>query len=90
MKIDVFNISGKKTGSVSLDNKVYKINLANAYQSIDDKENFYLKKNDVIFIDSNSDAIHVFGEVIKPGVYYPNLDYSLTELISTICVSLNV
>ena len=25
MKIDVFNISGKKTGSVNLDNKVYKI-----------------------------------------------------------------
>ena len=23
------------------------------------------------------------GEVNKPGVYYPNLDYSLTELIST-------
>ena len=48
-----------------------------------DKENFYLKKNDVIFIDTNSDAIHVFGEVTRPGVYYPNLDYSLTELIST-------
>ena len=25
MKIDVFNTSGKKTGSVNLDNKVYKI-----------------------------------------------------------------
>ncbi len=75
-------VSGTK-GFLRRDNKVYKINLANAYQSIDDKENFYLKKNDVIFIDSNSDAIHVFGEVIKPGVYYPNLDYSLTELIST-------
>ena len=29
----------------------------------DEKENFYLKKDDVIFIDRNSDAIHVFGEV---------------------------
>ena len=70
-------------GILRRDNKVYKINLENAYKNIDDKENFYLKKNDVIFIDRNSEAIHVFGEVIKPGVYYPNLGYSLTELIST-------
>tara|TARA_A100001015_G_scaffold310919_1_gene413158 strand:+ start:16 stop:1185 length:1170 start_codon:yes stop_codon:yes gene_type:complete len=41
------------------------------------------KKDDVVFIDTNSDAIHVFGEVSSPGVYYPDLDYSLTELIST-------
>ena len=70
-------------GFLRRDGKVYKINLSNAFQSKDDKENFYLKKNDVIFIDTNSDAIHVFGEVTRPGVYYPNLDYSLTELIST-------
>ena len=57
--------------------------MENAYKSIDDKENFYLKKDDVIFIDRNSEAIHVFGEVNKPGIYFPNLDYSLTELIST-------
>ncbi len=75
-------VSGTK-GFLRRDNRVYKINLENAYKSIDDKENFYLKKNDVIFIDTNSDAIHVFGEVNKPGVYYPNMDYSLTELIST-------
>ena len=31
----------------------------------------------------NSDPIHVFGEVNKPGTFYPNLDFSLTELIST-------
>ena len=37
----------------------------------------------MIFIDRNSDAVHVFGEVSKPGIYYPNLGYSLTELIST-------
>ena len=70
-------------GFLRRDNEVYKINLTNAYKSKDDKENFYLKKNDVIFIDRNSDAIHVFGEVTLPGVYFPNLDYSLTELIST-------
>ena len=37
----------------------------------------------MIFIDRNSDAIHVFGEVSKPGIYFPNIGYSLTELIST-------
>jgi polysaccharide export outer membrane protein len=70
-------------GLLRRDNRVYKIDLLNAFQSNDDKENFYLKKDDVIFIDRNSDAIHVFGEVTKPGVYFPNMDYSLTELIST-------
>ncbi len=70
-------------GFLRRDNKVYKINLQNAFTGADEKENFFLKKNDVIFIDRNSDAIHVFGEVTKPGVYFPNLDYSLTELIST-------
>jgi len=70
-------------GFLRRDNKVYKINLNNAFTSVDDKENFYLKKDDVIFIDRNSDSIHVFGEVSKPGEYYPNNSYSLTELIST-------
>ena len=70
-------------GFLRRDNEVYKINLKNAFTGLDEKENFYLKKNDVIFIDRNSDAIHVFGEVSKPGVYFPNLEYSLTELIST-------
>ena len=42
-----------------------------------------MRKNDVLFIDRNSDSIHVFGEVNKPGTFYPNLDFSLTELIST-------
>ena len=70
-------------GFLRRDNRVYKINLNNAFTSLDDKENFYLKKNDVIFVDRNSDSIHVFGEVTKPGEYYPNNNYSLTELIST-------
>ena len=70
-------------GFLRRDNQVYKINLTNAFSGTDAKENFYLKKDDVIFIDKNSDAIHVFGEVSKPGVYFPNIGYSLTELIST-------
>ena len=70
-------------GLLRRDNKVYKIDLLNAFQNNDERENFYLKKDDVLFIDRNSDAIHVFGEVTKPGVYFPNMDYSLTELIST-------
>ena len=70
-------------GFLRRDNKVYKINLNNTFSSVDDKENFYLKKDDVIFIDRNSESIHVFGEVTKPGEYYPNRNYSLTELIST-------
>ena len=70
-------------GLLRRDSKVYKIDLLNAFQSNDERENFYLKKDDVLFIDRNSDAMHVFGEVTKPGVYFPNMDYSLTELIST-------
>jgi len=70
-------------GFLRRDNQVYKINLNNAFMSLDDKENFFLKKDDVIFIDRNSDSIHVFGEVTKPGEYYPNKNFSLTELIST-------
>jgi len=70
-------------GILRRDNKVYKIDLQNTFKSTDNKENFYLKKDDVVFIDKNSDSIHVIGELTRPGVYYPNLDYSLTELIST-------
>ena len=70
-------------GFLRRDNEVFKINLNNTFASLDEKENFYLKKDDVIFIDRNSDSIHVFGEVTKPGEYYPNKNYSLTELIST-------
>ena len=70
-------------GILRRDNQVYKINLNNTFASLDDRENFFLKKDDVIFIDRNSDSIHVFGEVNKPGEYYPNKNYSLTELIST-------
>ena len=70
-------------GLLRRDNQVYEINLTNAFKSTDDKENFYLNKDDVNFIDRNSDAIHVFGELSKQGIYFQNMDYSLTELIST-------
>ena len=76
------NLLGTK-GFLRRDNKVYRINLNNTFSSIDERENFYLKKDDVIFIDRNSESIHVFGEVTKPGVYYPSNNYSLTELVST-------
>tara|TARA_B110000858_G_scaffold196012_1_gene253759 strand:+ start:162 stop:1313 length:1152 start_codon:yes stop_codon:yes gene_type:complete len=70
-------------GLLRRDNQVYKIDINNIFESTDAKNNFYLKKNDVLFVDRNSDALLVFGEVTKPGVYFPNLDYSLTELISS-------
>ena len=80
------NSADKNYGNKGLlrrDNQVYKIDINNIFQSVDTKDNFYLKKNDVLFIDRNSDALHVFGEVTKPGIYFPNMNYSLTELIST-------
>ena len=79
------NAQNREAGSKGIlrrDNKVYKIDLNNIFKSIDDRENFYLKKNDVLFIDKNSDSIQVFGEISKPGLYFPNENYSLTELIS--------
>ena len=80
------NSADKNYGNKGLlrrDNKVYKIDINSIFQSIDAKDNFYLKKDDVLFVDRNSEALHVFGEVTKPGVYFPNTDYSLTELISS-------
>ena len=37
----------------------------------------------MLFRSRNSDALHIFGEVTRPGIYFPNKDYSLTELISS-------
>lgn len=77
---------GKTFGTSGLlrrDGEVYKINLVNTFKSKDERENFYLKKDDVIFIDKNSNSIQVFGEVLKPGTYFPDMNYSLTEIIST-------
>ncbi|MDC1280425.1 polysaccharide biosynthesis/export family protein [Pelagibacteraceae bacterium] len=80
------NSADKNFGNKGLlrrNNKVYKIDINSIFQSINPKDNFYLKKDDVLFVDRNSDALHIFGEVTKPGVYFPNKDYSLTELISS-------
>jgi len=80
------NSADKNYGNKALlrrDNQVYMIDINNIFQSADTKDNFYLKKNDVLFVDRNSDALHIFGEVTKPGVYFPNMEYSLTELISS-------
>ena len=70
-------------GLLRRDGVVYKINLINTFKSKDEGENFYLKKNDVIFIDKNSNSIQIFGEVTIPGTYFPDMNYSLTEVIST-------
>ena len=71
------------SGLLRRDGEVYKINLVNTFKSEDERENFYLKKNDVIFIDKNSNSIQIFGEVLSPGTYFPDMNYSLTEVIST-------
>ena len=71
------------SGLLRREGKVYKINLTNTYKNIDEKENFYLKKDDVVFIEKNLNSIHVFGEVNSKGTFYPDRNYSLTELISS-------
>ena len=45
------------------------------------------KKDDVICIDKNTNSVHVFGEVSKPGMYYPDMNYSLTELVSAVGIN---
>ena len=75
------------SGLLRREGKVYKINLTNTFKNTDEKENFFLKRNDVIFIDKNSNSIHVFGEVTKPGTYFPDLNYTLTELISSVGIN---
>ena len=75
------------SGLLRREGKVYKIDLTNTFKNKDEKENFFLKRNDVIFIDKNSNSIHVFGEVTQPGTYFPDMNYSLTELVSSIGIS---
>lgn len=41
------------SGIIRRDNRVYEIDLMDAIKGTDSKENFYLKKDDVIFIDRN-------------------------------------
>jgi len=74
-------------GLLRREGKVYRINLTNTFKNKDKKENFYLRKDDVIFINKNSNSIHVFGEVSAPGTYYQDMNYSLTELISTVGIN---
>ena len=74
-------------GLLRREGKVYEIDLINTFKNKDEKENFYLKRNDVIFIDKNSNSIHVFGEVTQPGTYFPDRNYSLTELLSSVGVN---
>ena len=71
------------TGLLRRGGKVYQINLTNTFKSNDEKENFYLRKDDVVYINKNSNSIHVFGEVNSTGVFYPDKNFSLTELISS-------
>ena len=75
------------SGLLRRDGKVYKINLNNAFKNKDTKENFSLKKDDVVFIDQNANSIHVFGEVTEPGTYFPDMNYSLTELLSSVGIN---
>ena len=91
IQADFNSSSGNKNlgtnGLLRREGKVYKINLTNTFKNKDEKENFYLKRNDVIFIDKNSNSIHVFGEVSRPGTYFPDMNYSLTELVSSVGIN---
>lgn len=69
-------------GIIRRDGRVFEIDLIDAIRGSDEKQNFYLKKNDVIFIDRNPNSILVFGEVTKSGSYFPYAGYSLTQLVS--------
>ena len=71
------------TGLLRREGKVYQINLTNTFKSKDKKENFYLKKDDVVYVEKNLNSIHVFGELSSKGTFYPDKNYSLTELISS-------
>jgi polysaccharide biosynthesis/export protein len=75
------------SGLLRREGKVYRINLTNTFKNKDEKENFYLKRDDVIFIDKNLNSIHVFGEVSNPGTYFPDKNYSLTELVSSVGIN---
>ena len=70
------------TGLLRREGKVYQINLTNTFKSKDKKENFYLRKDDVVYIEKNSNSIHVFGEINSTGTLYPDKNFTLTELIS--------
>jgi len=70
-------------GFLRRNGKIYEIDIQNTFLSKDSKENFFLKKGDVIFLDKSPDGVYVFGEFTKSGIFYPGKNYSLTELIAT-------
>jgi len=70
------------SGVIRRDDQVYEIDLISAIRGTSGNENFYLKKDDVIFIDRNPNSIMIFGEINRPGSYYPYAGYSLTQIIS--------
>ena len=47
-----------------------------------ERNNFFLKKQDVIYVERNKDGIFVFGELKKPGIFVPYEGLTLTELLS--------
>ena len=71
-----FNMKAK----LRRDGSLYKIDLSRITEGSYDKENFYLKKDDVIFVERNKDGIYVFGEVSDPGLFIPHKDLSLTDI----------
>ena len=78
-----FNMKAK----LRRDGSLYKLDLSRIAEGSDLRENFFLKKNDVIFVERNKDGIYVFGEVSKPGRFIPYKDLSLTELLSDAGIS---
>ena len=70
------------TGVIRRDGQVYALDLKEAITGEDEKKNFYLKKDDVIFIDRNPNSIIVFGEANFQGSYFPYAGYNLTQVLS--------
>jgi len=70
------------TGVIRRDGQVYALDLKEAITGKDEKKNFYLKKDDVIFIDRNPNSITVFGEANFQGSYFPYAGYNLTQVLS--------
>ena len=70
------------TGVIRRDGQVYALDLKEAITGKDEKKNFYLKKDDVIFIDRNPNSITVFGEANFQGSYFPYAGYNLTQALS--------
>ena len=70
------------SGVIRRDGRIYALDLKEAITGEDEKKNFYLKKDDVIFIDRNPNSIIVFGEANFEGSYFPYSGYNLTQALS--------